>query len=102
MSSLFCGPLLKGYSDTLTLTLAPNILGNVANVTATYTALATMVSGITNIMSSDVDFYKQVETQVALFTLSSFVNTINSEPAGRYLIKYLIGTDRLNAILDGN
>lgn len=98
MSSLFSVDLLQSYRDKMVLMIPP-ITSNTTNVTATYNELDAMVSGVHNIIDSDVDFYRQVEQQLAYSTLSSFVTTVYSEPSGKYLLKYLIGTDRLKEIL---
>jgi hypothetical protein len=98
MSSLFSANLLQSYRDTMTLMIPP-ITSNTTNVDATYQSLDAILNGIHNIIDSDVDFYRQVEQQLAYSTLSSFVTSVYSEPSGKYLLKYLIGTDRLKEIL---
>jgi hypothetical protein len=98
MSSLFSADLLQSYRDKMTL-LIPPITSNTANMEMTYNELDAMVAGVRNIIDSDVDFYRQVESQLAYSTLSSFVTSVYSEPSGKYLLKYLIGTDRLKEIL---
>lgn len=98
MSSLFSANILQDYRDTMTLMIPP-ITSNTTNVDATYQQLDAMLNGLHNMIDSDVDFYRQVEQQLAYSTLSSFVTTVYSEPSGKYLLKYLIGTDRLKEIL---
>lgn len=98
MSALFCQDVLQSYRDQM-IYLTPSITSNTANVKLIYESLNVMVNGIHNIIDSDVDFYRQVEQQLAYSTLSSFVTSVYSEPSGKYLLKYLIGTDRLKEIL---
>ena len=100
MSSLFCAYILTSYRNIMINVITPSILSNTTNVVFTTSTLAEMTTGIQNMMDSDLDFYRQVERQVAYSTLSAFITTVYGEPSGQYLIKYIIGTNRLKTILN--
>ena len=100
VSALFCEDVLQAYRDTINNDILVSLSGNTTNVARVTTQLWTMANGISNIIDSDIGYYRQVEAYVKYSTLSAFVQTIYGEPSGNYLLKYLIGTDELKTILE--
>lgn len=100
MSSLFSEDILKSYANTMQYEIYPAITNNVGSVSIIYSQLSDMVNGVSNMIQSDLDYYRQVQDQVKYQTLAAFVDTVYNEPSGRYLMKYVIGTDRTREIMD--
>jgi hypothetical protein len=100
MSALFSSDILQSYQATMRNTIYPAVTNSVANASLIYSSLSGMVNGVTNIITSDVDFYRQAENQIKYHTLAAFMETVYAEPSGQFLIKYMIGTDRAKEILE--
>jgi hypothetical protein len=100
MSSLFSEDLLKSYANTMRYEIYPAVTNNVGSVNVIFSQLSDMVNGVTNMIQSDLDYYQQVQDQVKYQTLAAFVDTVYNEPSGRYLMKYVIGTNRTREIME--
>ena len=100
MSALFSSNLLSQYRETMTFSIEREVKSNTLDVTGAYVSLREIANGLQNILSSDIDYYKQMQNELLWSTLASFVNSVYSEPSGQTLLGYVIGTDKLKQIFN--
>jgi hypothetical protein len=98
MTGLFSEGLVNGYASQITdmISQINNCLADAVQIAA---SLSQMANALANIINADNNFFQDALDRLTKASLASLLDSIYSNPCGKFLIDNRIGTNKLTTLL---